>query len=313
MKKKQTIAIAVVCALVIITGLIGIGTASKKRNSGRTALGEYVSIININGTIGEVSYDLFGNEVSLSAGTICDYLDMIASDDRNRGVFLSIDSPGGYVYDSDKIYQALMEYKAKTGRTIYAACGSMMCSGAYYIACSADQIYAERTSDVGSIGVYMEHVDISKLCERVGVSVDYIRSSANKAMGNYYNPLTEEQREILQSNIDESYERFLDVVRAGRKFGSEEEMRAICDGRSYTATQGLENGLIDGIMEKEDVLELFMDEVLGVKETDYPYVATEDWLSSLVGRVTSAIPKSQESLLESILESGTGRMMYYAG
>ncbi len=311
MKKKQVVSVAIVCVLVIITGLIGAGAASGRKKE-KKRVGDYVSVIRISGTIGEVSYDLYGNEVSLSAGSICSYLDSVASDDRNKGVFLSIDSPGGYVYDSDKIYLALMDYKEATGRPIVAACTSMMCSGAYYIACAADKIYAERTATVGSIGVYMEHVDVSKLCEKVGVSGEYIRSSENKAMGNYYNPLTDEQRAIYQADIDESYERFLDIVRTSRGYKNEEELRGICDGRHYTAAQGLLNGLIDGIKDINDVLADFEEEI-GAYTEDYPYVAEEDWLSALIGRVTSALPMSDASYLDKILKSGTGRAMYYAG
>ena len=130
MKKKQLIAIAVVCVLVVLTGIAGIAMAggSRAKSSRKAVIGPYVSVIPIYGTIGETSSDLFGNETSLSAGAICDYLDQIAEDENNKGVFLSIDSPGGYVYDTDKIYQALMEYKKKTGRPVTAACYSMMCS-----------------------------------------------------------------------------------------------------------------------------------------------------------------------------------------
>ncbi len=314
MKKKQLIAIAVACVLVVLTGIAGVAMAggSRAKSTRKTVIGPYVSVIPIYGTIGETSSDLFGNETSLSAGAICDYLDMIAEDENNKGVFLSIDSPGGYVYDTDKIYQALMEYKKKTGRPVTAACYSMMCSGAYYIACAADKIYAERTADVGSIGVYMEHVDVSELCKRVGVSVEYIRSSENKAMGNYYNPLTEEQRAILQADIDECYDRFLGIVKRARGFTDDARARAICDGRSYTANQGLQAGLIDGIKEVEDVLDEFRKSVEAVTD-DYPYVKEEDWLSALVGRVTGALPMSDASLLEKILHGQTGKAMYYAG
>lgn len=311
MKKKQIIAIAIACAAVLIVGLAGVLSSRAGSDSHDKGPRYYVSVIPIYNTIGEVSYDLFGNEVSLSASAIVDYLYDITYDDNNKGLFLQISSPGGAVYDSDKIYQAIMEYKEATGRPVVAACLSQMCSGAYYIACSADEIYAERTADVGSIGVYIEMIDISKLCETLGVSVDYIRSSENKAMGNMYNPLTEEQREIYQSIIDECYDRFTGIVMEARGY-DQETVRKIADGRAYTATQGLEIGLIDGIKEYDDALADFEEE-LGVWWEDYPYVKSEDWLSALVGRITGALPMNEASLLKKLLESGSGKAMYYAG
>ena len=246
MKTKQFITIIISCLLILAVGILGV------RESGffggkESYVGSYISVIWISGTIGETSYDIFGNETSLSTFTICDYLDQIAADRHNKGLFIEIDSPGGAVYDSDKIYQALMEYKELTGRPIVAACLSTMCSGAYYIASAADEIYAERTADVGSIGVYIEMMDVSELAGKLGVKVDYIRSSENKAMGNMYNAMTDEQRAIYQSIIDEHYERFLDIVQKSRGY-DRETLRKIADGRSYTATQALQNGLIDGII-----------------------------------------------------------------
>ncbi len=315
MKTKQTISVVIVCAIILFTAIFGLsysGFFDGFGNSTESILNEpYVSVINIYGTIGETAYDVFGNEVTLSTYTICNYIDEITEDDANKGIFLAIDSPGGSVYDSDKIYQALMEYKEKTGRPIKAGCMSLMASGAYYIGSAADYITAERTAEVGSIGVYIEMMDISELASKLGVKVEYIRSSENKAMGNMYNALTDEQRDILQSEVDEYYERFLDIVQEARGI-SRSQLRKIADGRSYTATQALKNGLIDEIMECEDSLYAFEDE-LGVEYEDYPYVAEEAWYSTLLGNIINAIPQSDVQILKKMLEERNGEVRFYAG
>ena len=314
MKTKQTVTVVIVCAVILITAILGVSFSGffGGARGGEAILNEpYVSVIEIYGTIGETSYDMFGNEITLSTTTICDYIDTITYDDANKGIFLAIDSPGGSVYDSDKIYQALMEYKEITGRPIKAGCFSMMASGAYYIAAAADYITAERTADVGSIGVYIEMMDVSELAQKLGVKVDYIRSSENKAMGNMYNPLTEEQRAILQSTVDECYERFLDIVQDARGI-NRNQLRKIADGRTYTATQALNNGLIDEIIECEDSLYAFEDE-LGVAYEDYPYVAEEAWYSALIGKIIEAIPKSDAQTLKEMMEKRNGEVRSYAG
>ena len=315
MKTKQTISVVIVCAIILFTAIFGLsysGFFDGFGNSTESILNEpYVSVIDIYGTIGETAYDVFGNEVTLSTYTIRNYIDQITEDDANKGIFLAIDSPGGSVYDSDKIYQALMEYKEKTGRPIKAGCMSLMASGAYYIGSAADYITAERTAEVGSIGVYIEMMDISELASKLGVKVEYIRSSENKAMGNMYNALTDEQRDILQSEVDEYYERFLDIVQEARGI-SRSQLRKIADGRSYTATQALKNGLIDEIMECEDSLYAFEDE-LGVEYEDYPYVAEEAWYSTLLGNIINAIPQSDVQILKKMLEERNGEVRFYAG
>jgi protease-4 len=309
MKTKQFITIIISCLLILAVGILGI------RQSGffggkEAYVGSYISVIWISGTIGETSYDIFGNETSLSTFTICDYLDQIAADRHNKGLFIEIDSPGGSVYDSDKIYQALMEYKELTGRPIVAACLSTMCSGAYYIASAADEIYAERTADVGSIGVYIEMMDVSELAAKLGVKVDYIRSSENKAMGNMYNAMTEEQRAIYQSIIDEHYERFLDIVQKSRGY-DRETLRKIADGRAYTATQALQNGLIDGIKEYDDVL-LDFEEQLGVYTLLAPEVANEDIISAILRQLPGGLfGKSEIEELKELFEKRNGRAMYH--
>ena len=309
MKTKQLVSIIISCILILVIGLAGVSSSGffgKKE----AYVGSYISVIWISGTIGETSYDIFGNETSLSTFAICDYMDQIAADRHNKGLFIEIDSPGGSVYDSDKIYQAIMEYTEKTGRPVVASCLSSMCSGAYYIACAADKIYAERTADVGSIGVYIEMMDVSELIGKLGVKVDYIRSSDNKAMGNMYNAMTEEQRAIFQSVVDEHYERFLDIVQKARGY-DRETLRKIADGRAYTATQGLENGLIDGIIEYDDALVQFEDE-LGVYTLLAPEVAEEDIIRAILRRLPLGLfGKSEVEKLEELLEKRNGRAMYH--
>ena len=309
MKKKQLISIIISCILILVIGFAGVSSSGffGKKDS---YVGSYISVIWISGTIGNTTYDIYGNETSLSTFAICDYMDEIAADRHNKGLFIEIDSPGGSVYDSDKIYQAIMEYKEKTGRPVIAACLSTMCSGAYYIACAADEIYAERTADVGSIGVYIEMMDVSELAQKLGVKVDYIRSSENKAMGNMYNEMTEEQRGIFQSVVDEHYERFLDIVQKARGY-DRETLKKIADGRSYTATQGLNNGLIDGIMEYDDVLVMFEDR-LGVYTLMTPEVSEEDVISAILRSLPGGLfGKNETEQLEELLERRNGKAMYH--
>ena len=128
------------------------------------------------------------------------------------GILLYINSPGGYVTTSDDLYYELQEYKEETGRPIYAYFDEMAASGAYYAAMQADEIYANRNCWTGSIGVIVSTMNLQGLYEKFGIKEINITSGANKAMGSAGSELTDEQYDILQSMVDESYEQFVSIT-----------------------------------------------------------------------------------------------------
>ena len=98
---------------------------------------------------------------------------------------------------------ALQDYKS-TGKKVYAYLGSMAASGGYYIACASDKIFANRNTLTGSIGVIAgQFIDITEFLEDHGIHYETVHAGRNKNMGNYNEPLNEEQRQIMQSIADE--------------------------------------------------------------------------------------------------------------
>ena len=201
--------------------------------------GKYVARLYITGVIQEAN-ETYNQEWLL------DTIEDLESDEDNVGIMLVIDSPGGTVYEADEIYLALRKYK-NAGKSIWAYFKSMAASGAYYISCAADTVYANRNTLTGSIGVIMGPTfDATGLLEKLGVKATSFVSGRNKGMLGFDNPVTEEQAQIMQSIIDECYEQFVSIVSQGRK-KSLTEVRVLADGRIYTANQAKENGLIDGV------------------------------------------------------------------
>lgn len=175
------------------------------------------------------------------------------NDSDNQAILLMLDTPGGSVYECDEVYTKLLEYKAETKRPIYAYCESMCASAGYYIASTADVIYANRNSLVGSIGVVTgQFVDATQLLDDLGVKITTVHSGANKLMGAMYEAPTEEQIAIMQSISDEYYNQFVGVVAEGRGMTTE-QVKALADGRVYSASQAKGNGLIDAIGTIDDV------------------------------------------------------------
>lgn len=223
-----------------------------------------IAVLDIYGVISENDGSTYDQQYLLDS--VAD----ITADSHNKGLILHIDSPGGAVYQIDELYLKLKEYKALTGRPIYAAIESYAASGGYYEACAADEIYANRNAITGSIGVIIgEFLDLSGLLDNLGIDVSYITSGPNKSMGSSYQPLTEEQKAIYQSICDEYYDRFVEVVSEGRGL-DEATVRKLADGRIYSAGQAVENGLIDDMEPFEDTLSRMTDD-LGYNTIDVQY------------------------------------------
>lgn len=234
--------IVLLIAVLLAGGLILYPAAYQ--NSSQNVYGQkdpYVGVLVVNG---EISGSADASN-TYQHGWVLQQVRMMRKDPLNTGMMLYVNSPGGSVFETDELYTELRKYQKKTGRPLYAYFDEMAASGGYYIAASADKIIANKLCTTGSIGVYMGPViDASRLLTRYGISAEYIKSGRNKAMGNPFTPLTREQREIYQSQIDEYYERFTEIVSQGRKMPID-MVYEIADGRSYTASQALENHLID--------------------------------------------------------------------
>ncbi len=211
--------------------------------------GDYVETLYFEGAISSLNsyYDGYNHQWTL------DEIDYIIDDEYNKGLILYLDSPGGGTYESDEMYQKIMKYKQLTGRPVYAYMAKQATSGAVYIAMAADEIYASRMTLTGSIGVIMQNYDLSGLMEKLGISEDNVKSGKNKDMFGLSGS-TEEQKAILQSIIDESFDIFVNVVANSRNM-TVEDVKAFADGRVLSAYQALDLGLIDHVANYDEFME----------------------------------------------------------
>jgi protease-4 len=199
-------------------------------------------------------------------------LDKAADDDRVKAVVLRINSPGGGVTASDLMYIELQRFKQQTGKPVIASLLDVAASGAYYIACAADQIYAHPTTVTGSIGVIMIAPDFSGTMQKLGVQANIIKSGALKDAGSPFREMTTEDRAVFQQMIDAMYERFLNVVAAARTDIDEPRVRKLADGRVYLAPEAREAGLIDELGTLHDAIRA-AKQAAGLGET--PVVVVE--------------------------------------
>ena len=166
-------------------------------------------------------------------------------------VILKIESPGGIVYGVAEIHDLIKDLK-KT-KPINAYVNGMACSAFYWIPTACTNIYAYMQSDVGSIGVYMLHVDYSQHLKEMGIKVEYIQAGKYKTAGNQYEPLTKESRTYLQEGIDQIYDDFTKTVSDSRNLKIEEQSKW-AEGKVFEAREALKLGLIDKIKSWQEML-----------------------------------------------------------
>ncbi|TAD76285.1 MAG: signal peptide peptidase SppA [Oscillatoriales cyanobacterium] len=173
----------------------------------------------------------------------------VVKERKYPGLLLRIDSPGGTVGDSQEIYSALKRLGETT--KIVASFGNISASGGVYIGMGAQHIVANPGTITGSIGVIIRGNNIESLLNKVGVSFKVIKSGPYKDILSFDRPLTDEERQILQDLIDNSYGQFVQTVAESRKLPVE-TVRGFADGRVFTGEQALALGLVDRLGTEED-------------------------------------------------------------
>ena len=169
-------------------------------------------------------------------------------------LLLRIDSPGGTVGDSQEIHAALLRLRKK-GCRVVASFGNISASGGVYIGVAAEKIVSNPGTITGSIGVILRGNDLSKLFERIGIRFDTVKSGLFKDILSPDRPLSEEERSLLQTLIDSSYEQFVAAVAEGRGL-SKDAVRSFADGRVFTGEQAVDLGLVDELGDEDDARRL---------------------------------------------------------
>ncbi len=307
--KKQNIGLVVFIIIIAFAVLCGIfrtfvQKTNIKINSDSQALvfgkpaKNYIAALYIEGVIQEENQ-------TYNQKWLLETIKNLKDDKKNMGIAVFIDSPGGTVYEADEAYLALQDYKT-TGKPVYVYQGKLAASGGYYISCAGKKIYANRNSLTGSIGVISgSSYDLTGLFEKIGIKSETIHSGKNKNMFNTNEPVSDEQRKIMQSISDECYEQFTGIVAMSRNIPIN-DVKNLADGRIYTATQALKNGLIDSVDSWENMLKNMKEDEFDGKEykiVDYKYEKSANLYDLLLGKVFSAIPAAK--IFEGIYQEAT--------
>lgn len=186
-------------------------------------------------------------------------LNEVKEDSTVKAILLRVNSPGGGVVESAEIHDKLVQIKKETKKPIYVSMGGMAASGGYYVSAPADKIFASKETMTGSLGVIMQSVNFSELADKFGVDFVTLKSGAHKDIMSPYRKMTQEEKEIMNSMLQNSYNGFVKVISEGRGM-PETKVREIADGRIYDGRQAKELNLIDGFGYQEDVISALKDD-----------------------------------------------------
>lgn len=237
-----------------------------------------------------------------------------AADDPDvRALVLRINTPGGTVTASDVLYHELRLFKQKKKIPIIASIMDVGASGGYYVAMGTDKIVAHPSSVTGSLGVIMLTVNANGLLEKIGVQATAITSGPKKDMGSPFRTMTDEERAIFQGVINGLYERFLTVIKEGRRNLTADEIRKLADGRIYSGEQAKAVGLVDSVGYLDDAIELAKKDA-GLTDArivvyQEPGEFRQNIYSNFFGRGAVGIPLASFDLM-ALVRSGTPQFMY---
>ncbi len=220
--------------LVVLAGLAW--TFLSDRLHANAPAGPHTALVEVRGEIAA--------DTEASAELLVAALKDAFEDNGAQAVVLRINSPGGSPVQAGIVYDEIKRLKALHHKKVYAVVEEICASGAYYIAAAADDIYTDKASVVGSIGVLMDGFGFTGVMEKYGIERRLLTAGANKGIGDPFSPLSDTQRAYLQATLDQIHQQFIAVVKEGR--GSRlKETPDTFSGLFWNGEEAIKLGLAD--------------------------------------------------------------------
>jgi protease-4 len=219
--------------------------APEENSSGSS---DRIAIVYANGEI--ISGE--GNDESIGSDRISRAIRKARLDTKVKAIVLRVNSPGGSALASDVIWREMV--LAKKSKPVIVSMGDVAASGGYYIACAADSIFAQPNTITGSIGVFGIIPNMQKFFKnKLGITFDGVKTGKYADLGNVSRPLTDAEKMIFQQEVNKVYSTFTQKVADGRK-KSKSYIDSIGQGRVWSGTEALQNGLVDKLGNINDAI-----------------------------------------------------------
>ncbi|RXR29649.1 signal peptide peptidase SppA [Flavobacterium piscinae] len=163
-------------------------------------------------------------------------------DEKVKAIVIRVDSPGGSALTSELIWREIE--LTKKVKPVVVSMGNLAASGGYYIACNADKIVAEPNTITGSIGVFGVLPNMTELSKKIGINTSQVKTHEHAVGYSPFKPIDEKFKEVTTESVENIYTVFVNRVATGRKM-TFEQVDAIAQGRVWTGSEALQNGLVD--------------------------------------------------------------------
>ncbi len=294
MKEQRKWLIVALCLLPVVAGVILLAIESTRGDESLFGA-RRIGLVRI-------------EDVIVESEEYVNQLHALAEDETVAGVVLRLNSPGGAVSASQEIYHEVLRIR-ETGKPVVVSMGNVAASGAYYIACASDRIFASAGTLTGSIGVIMRLSHVHRLFDKVGIEVDAIKTGEFKNTGTPFRELRPDERTYLQRLVDDTYEQFLEDVSARRDIAID-SLRPLAKGQVFTGRQAVREGLIDTLGGLRDAL-LYAKTATGVGEKGKvvePGRRIPSWLEPLMSKLWVG-----RKWIDNVLYGGGIYYLYEAG
>ncbi|GAB4129076.1 MAG: signal peptide peptidase SppA [Raineya sp.] len=250
---------------------------------------------------GEINSGKSGDD-NIGSETIVQELRKLRKDEKVKAIVLRINSPGGSALASDVMWREIMLTKKE--KPIIASMSNVAASGGYYMAMACDTIVAQKNTITGSIGIFGLLFNAENLLKnKIGVTTDRVSTGKYADLGNPVRTLTQEERKIIQENIERGYETFTSKAAEGRRM-SLEALKKVASGRVWAGSQAKEIGLVDVIGGLDDAIAIAAKKAKVEKDYQVKYYPIQqDFFSKLTGK------SKEESLIRENL--GEEALHYY--
>jgi len=200
-----------------------------------------IAVLPIDGTILPFN-GIGGFDLITTPDLVSSFMETAEADKNIKGVLLEINSPGGTPVASERIAQRI----ADSDLPVVGLIGDIGASGGYMVAAASDFLIASAMSDVGSIGVNMSYIEESQKNEEEGLTYVQLMTGKYKDIGSPNRPITDEERELLQADLEIIHNEFIDIIAKYREL-PRTEVELIANGASMPGRRALEADLIDAI------------------------------------------------------------------
>ncbi len=208
------------------------------RNVPKDKSGNIIAVYYAHGDIDGATEDNINSQKTISD------LKRLREDENVKAVVLRVNSPGGSAYGSEQIWHEVRLLKQQ--KPVIASMGDYAASGGYYISCAADSIIAQATTLTGSIGIFGIIPNLNGLADKIGVNFDIVKTNRFSDFAFPTRQMTDEEKNIMQMNINQGYRLFIQRCAEGRGMAPE-AIEKVAEGRVWTGAEAQKLGLVDQI------------------------------------------------------------------